>query len=86
MFVIVCRESGCVKLMSSSNPRDTMVLAPDLDEHFDIFEFNDNNNYAGKFLKVIDNTLVDLGFVADLEASGEIANLDCDHCPPVTGI
>lgn len=85
MFVIVCKESGCVKLISSSNPRDTMVLAADLDEHFFIKEFNDDNDYTGKFLKVVDDTLVDLGYVLDLEASGEIANLDCDSCPPVTG-
>jgi hypothetical protein len=85
MFVIVCKESGCVKMISSSNPRDTMVLAADLDEHFFIKEFNDDNNYTGKFLKVVDDTLVDLGYVLDLEASGEIANLDCDSCPPVTG-
>ena len=85
MFVIVCKESGCVKMISSSNPRDTMVLAADLDDHFYIKEFNDNTNYAGKFLKVVDDTLVDLGFILDLEASGEIANLDCDQCPPVTG-
>jgi hypothetical protein len=85
MFVIVCKESGCVKMISSSNPRDTMVLAADLDEHFFIKEFNDDNNYTGKFLKVVDDTLVDLGYVLDLEPSGEIANLDCDSCPPVTG-
>ena len=85
MFVIVCKESGCVKMISSSNPRDTMVLAADLDEHFFIKEFNDDNDYTGKFLKVVDDTLVDLGYVLDLEASGEIANLDCDSCPPVTG-
>jgi hypothetical protein len=83
MFVIVCKESGCVKMISSSNPRDTMVLAADLDEHFFIKEFNDDNNYTGKFLKVVDDTLVDLGYVLDLEASGEIANLDCDQCPPM---
>lgn len=62
-----------------------MVLAADLDDHFDIKEFDDTNNYAGKFLKVVDDALVDLGFITDLEASGEIANLDCDQCPPVTG-
>jgi len=85
MFVVVCKESGCVKMISSSNPRDTMVLAADLDDHFYIKEFNDNNNYTGKFLKVIDDTLVDLGYVTELEATGQIATLDCDSCPPVTG-
>lgn len=81
----MCKESGCVKMSSSSDPRDTMVLAADLDDHFYIREFDDNNNYAGKFLKVIDDTLVDLGYVTELEASGQIATLDCDKCPPVTG-
>jgi hypothetical protein len=85
MFVIVCKESGCVKMISSSNPRDTMVLAADLDDHFDIKEFHDDTNYTGKFLKVVDNTLVDLGFISDLEASGQIESLDCDSCPPYTG-
>lgn len=83
MFVIVCKESGCVKLVSSSNPRETLVLAPDLDDHFDIKEFNDDNDYTGKFLKVVDNTLIDLGFMSELEASGEIQSLGCDDCPPM---
>jgi hypothetical protein len=83
MFVIVCKESGCVKLISSSNPRETLELAPDLEDHFDIKEFNDENNYTGKFLKVVDNTLVDLGFMLDLEASGQIQSLGCDDCPPM---
>lgn len=84
MFVIVCKESGCVKMISSSNPRESLVLAADLDDHFFIKEFNDNNNYNGKFLKVINDNLIDLGFISDLEASGEIANLDCNSCPPYT--
>lgn len=85
MFVIVCKDSGCVKMISSGNPRESLVLAADLDDHFFIKEFDDNNNYAGKFLKVVDDKLVDLGYVSDLEASGEIAKLDCDSCPPFTG-
>lgn len=82
MFVIVCKESGCVKLTSSQDPRQAFVLASDLDLHFDVLEFPDDTNYNGKFLKVVDNKLIDMGTVADLEASGQMSVMDCNDCPP----
>ena len=82
MFVIVCNESGCVKLSSTQNPRTVMALAPNVDAHYDIMEFENKTpeTYQGKFLKVIDGELVDLGYVSELEKEGKIEN--CGDCPP----
>lgn len=82
MFVIVCNESGCVKLSSTQNPRTVMALAPDVDAHYDIIEFENvtPETYQGKFLKVIDGEIVDLGYVSELEKEGKIEG--CGDCPP----
>lgn len=82
MFVIVCNESGCVKLSSTQNPRTVMALAPDVDAHYDIIEFENETpeTYQGKFLKVINGELVDLGYFVDLEKQGALE--DCGQCPP----
>jgi len=82
MFVIVCKESGCVKLTCSQNPRNVMALAPDVDTHYDIIEFQNDNpeTYQGKFLKVINGELIDLGYVLELEKEGKIEG--CGDCPP----
>lgn len=81
MFVIACRETGCVKLTCTEDPRNVMELSPNLDEHFDVLEFDDNNDYTGKHLKVIDGSLVDLGYIKDIEST--VAE-DCNNCPPLT--
>ena len=80
MFVIACRETGCVKLMCTEDPRAVIELRADLSEHFDILEFDDNTDYTGKHLKVIDGSLVDLGYVRDIES---IVATDCNNCPPL---
>lgn len=84
MFVIVCKESGCVKLTCSQNPRDVMALAPNIDTDYDIIEFENETpgTYQGKFLKVINGALVDLGYVSELEKEGKIE--DCGQCPSYT--
>lgn len=81
MFVISCRETGCVKLMCTQDPREVMQLSPNLDEHFDVLEFDDDTDYTGKHLKVIDGSLVDLGYIKDIET---IVAEDCNNCPPLT--
>ena len=82
MFVIVCKESGCVQLACSQDPRTVMVLAPDVDTHYDIIEFENETpeTYQGKFLKVIDGEIIDLGYVLELEKEGKIEG--CGDCPP----
>jgi hypothetical protein len=82
MFVIVCKESGCVKLTCTQNPRTVMALAPDVDTHYDIIEFENETpeTYQGKFLKVIDGEIIDLGYVSELEKEGKIEG--CGDCPP----
>lgn len=84
MFVIVCNKSGCVKLSSTQNPRTVMALAPDVDAHYDIIEFENETpeTYQGKFLKVINGELVDLGYFVDLEKEGTLE--DCGQCPSYT--
>jgi hypothetical protein len=62
MFVISCKESGCVKLTCTQNPKDVMKLSPNVDTYFNILEFDDNTDYTGKYLKVVNGTLVDLGY------------------------
>lgn len=81
MFVISCRETGCVKLTCTEDPRNAMELNPNLDEHFDVLEFDDNNDYTGKHLKVIDGALVDLGYIRDIENT---VTEDCNNCPSLT--
>lgn len=81
MFVLACKESGCVRMTSSKNPMESLNLPVHVYEHFDLFEFDDNTNYTGKFLKVINNELVNLGSIAELEASGNTALMDCNDCP-----
>lgn len=81
MFVIACRETGCVKLMCTQDPREVMQLSPNLDEHFDVLEFDDDTDYTGKHLKVINGSLVDLGYIRDVE---NIVAEDCNNCPPLT--
>jgi hypothetical protein len=81
MFVIACRETGCVKLTCTQDPREVMELSPNLDEHFDVLEFNDDTDYTDKHLKVIDGSLVDLGYIRDME---NIVAEDCNNCPPLT--
>ncbi len=63
MFVIVCKESGCVKALNSLDPRTVMELAPDVNTHYNIIEFENEvlEDYQGKYLKVINGNLVDLG-------------------------
>jgi hypothetical protein len=82
MFVIVCKESGCVKALNSLDPRTVMELAPDVDTHYNIIEFENEvlENYQGKYLKVINGNLVDLGYFSDLEKEGKIE--DCGNCAP----
>jgi hypothetical protein len=58
-----------------------MELSPNLDEHFDVLEFNDDTDYTDKHLKVIDGSLVDLGYIRDME---NIVAEDCNNCPPLT--
>lgn len=84
MFVIVCKESGCVKLTCTQNPRSVMALASDIDTHYNIVEFENETpeTYQGKFLKVINGALVDLGYFVDLEKEGTLE--DCGQCPPYT--
>jgi hypothetical protein len=36
--------------------------------------------YQGKFLKVIDGEIIDLGYVSELEKEGKIEG--CGDCPP----
>jgi hypothetical protein len=81
MFVIACRETGCVKLTCTQDPREVMELSPNLDEHFDVLEFDDDTDYTDKHLKVIDGSLVDLGYIRDME---NIVAEDCNNCPPLT--
>lgn len=82
MFVIVCKKSDCVKALNSLDPRAVMALAPDVDTHYNIIEFENEalENYQGKYLKVIDGNLVDLGYFSNLEKEGKIE--DCGDCPP----
>ena len=82
MFVIVCKESGCVKAINSLDPRTVTALAPDVDTHYNIIEFKNENpeTYQGKFLKVINKNLVDLGYFVDLEKEGKLEV--CGDCPP----
>lgn len=79
MFVIACKETGCVKLTCTEDPRNVMNLSSNIFEHFDVLEFNDNTNYSGKYLKVINGALVDLGYLKDIEKSGALE--DCNNCP-----
>jgi|688.fasta_scaffold1229876_2 hypothetical protein len=81
MFVISCKESGCVKLTCTQNPKDVMKLSPNVDTYFNILEFDDNTDYTGKYLKVVNGALVDLGYVKDLEGTDAIE--DCGNCPPL---
>ena len=67
--------------MCSQDPREVMELSPNLDEHFDVLEFDDNNDQTGKHLKVIDGYLVDLGYTKDME---NIVAEDCNNCPSLT--
>jgi len=82
MFVIVCKESRCVQLLCSQDPRTIMALASDVETNFDIIEFADKtpDEYKDKSLKVIDDELIDLGYVLDLEKEGKIDG--CGDCPP----
>ena len=82
MFVIVCKESGCVQLACSQDPRTVMVLAPDVETNFDIIEFANMtpDEYKDKSLKVVDGELIDLGYVLELEKKGKIEG--CGDCPP----
>ena len=82
MFVISCKESGCVKLTCTQNPRIVMALAPDVDTHYNILEFENEilEAYQGKFLKVINGELIDLGYVSELEKEGKLEG--CGDCPP----
>ena len=82
MFVIVCKESGCVQLSCSQDPRIVMALAPDVETNFDIIEFADKTTeqYQGKSLKVINGELIDLGYTLELEKEGKIEG--CGDCPP----
>jgi hypothetical protein len=82
MFVIVCKESRCVQLLCSQDPKTVMALAPDVDTHYDIIEFENETpeTYQGKFLKVINGELIDLGYVLELEKEGKIEG--CGDCPP----
>jgi hypothetical protein len=82
MFVIACKDSGCVQLSSSQDPRIVMALAPDVDVHYNIVEFSDKTieQYKDKALKVVDGALIDLGYRLDLEKEGKIE--DCGDCPP----
>lgn len=81
MFVIACRETGCVKLTCTEDPRNVIELSPNLDDHYDVLEIDDDNDYTGKHLKVIDGSLVDLGYIRDME---NIVAEDCNNCPPLT--
>lgn len=83
MFVLACKESGCVKLICSQNPHEALVLPTNVYEHFELYEFIDNSDYTGKFLKVINNQLVDMGYFIELEAQKSTTLLDCDECPPL---
>jgi hypothetical protein len=82
MFVIVCKESGCVQLSCSQDPRMVMALAPDVETNFDIIEFADktSDEYVGQFLKVINGELISLGNISNLEKEGKIEG--CGDCPP----
>jgi len=81
MFVLFCKKSGCVKLTCTQNPTEVMTLSPNVDTYFNILEFNDNTDYTGKYLKVVNGALVDLGYLKDLEDTDAIEN--CGHCPPL---
>ena len=81
MFVIACKETGCVKLTCTEDPRNIMQLSHNFEEHFEVLQFDDNNDYTGKHLKVIDGSLVDLGYTKDVESA--VAE-DCNKCPPLT--
>ena len=81
MFVIACRETGCVKLTCTEDPRNIMQLSDNFDEHFDLLQFDDNNDYTGKHLKIINGSIIDLGYVKDMES--KIAE-DCNNCPSLT--
>ena len=61
MFVISCKESGCVKLTCTQNPKDVMKLSPNVDTYFNILEFDDNTDYTGKYLKVVNGALNTIG-------------------------
>ena len=52
-----------------------------VDERINNAEFDDNNDYTGKYLKIIDGSMVDLGYVKDIES---IVAEDCNNCPPLT--
>lgn len=81
MFVVACKETGCVKLTCTEDPRTIMKLSHNFDEHFEVLRFDVDNNYTGKHLKVIDGSLVDLGYTKDMES---IVAEDCNKCPPLT--
>jgi hypothetical protein len=82
MFVIVCKESRCVQLLCSQDPKTVMALSPNVETNFDIIEFADKTveQYQGKFLKVINGELIDLGYTLELEKEGKIEG--CGDCPP----
>jgi len=82
MFVLACKESKCVQLICSEDPRIVMVLVSDVEINFDIIEFADKTpeQYVGKFLKVINGDLVDLGYTSELEKEGKLEG--CGDCPP----
>jgi hypothetical protein len=84
MFVIVCKESRCVQLMCSQDPKTVMALASNVGTNFDIIEFADKTieEYQGKSLKVINGELIDLGYVLELEKEGKLEG--CGDCPSYT--
>jgi hypothetical protein len=61
-----------------------MALAADVETNFDIVEFADKTTeqYQGKFLKVVNGDLVDLGYVSELEKQGAVDG--CGDCPSYT--
>lgn len=83
MFVIYCKENGCVKLTCTENPTIALKLANGWEEHYAMQEFPNEemvllNEY---FLTVENGQLVNLGRVSDLEAAGNA--FVCDGCPPL---
>lgn len=86
MFVLACKETGCVKLVTAEHPNQALTLSSNVYDHFNLYEFNDSNDYTGKFLKVINNELHDMGSFSELEAQGSPILLDCDKCPSLFSV
>lgn len=77
MFMLFCKDSGCVLVKSSEHPSKTLNLIDNLSDHFEIKEFAVNEaDYLGKAVKIINGFPTVIGNMTE-----EVLKDFCDDCP-----